>query len=240
MMLRPRLPIRAPRVDRFRLGTAGAHDAAPRGSRARADGRGGFTLIELVVALTILGLLAATLYLSLGGSLKAVERVSERQEPYQRGRVARTFLTSALRSAAPFAGLPGDGFVAVDSTAGGAPRDELTFVAFAPPGSVSSRMQLHLFVGDSVGSPTLRLAVRPVMPGDSLPPFRTYTLSKGVAGLDIEYLAAPADERVRWTESWESQIRLPYALRISFIPSTTPDPAYRVPLLVQIPAGRTL
>ncbi|MBA2565741.1 MAG: type II secretion system protein, partial [Gemmatimonadetes bacterium] len=69
----------------------------------------GFTLIEIVVALAILGLVTSTVYLALGGAMTSAERVKEAQKPYQRGRVARSFLASALRSSAPFTGVPGDG-----------------------------------------------------------------------------------------------------------------------------------
>jgi prepilin-type N-terminal cleavage/methylation domain-containing protein len=209
--------------------------------KGRARTPGGFTLIELAVALAIFGLLTSTLYLALGGALDGVGRIRQAQEPYQRGRVARSFLAGSLRSAAPFSGLPGDGFVAVDSARSGVPRDELTFVALAPARAGAGRMQLHLAVTDSGGSPALRLEVREFgVAGDSLPPFVGYTLSDGVAGLEIEYLAAPAESRTLWMERWDSSIRLPYAVRITFLPAEVADPAYRTPLLIQIPAGRIL
>ena len=201
----------------------------------------GFTLVELAVALAIFGLLAATLYLALGGSLDAAERLRRTQEPWQRGRVARSFLSGALRSATPFAGLPGDGFVAVDTTRGGVPRDELTFTALAPGGAGGARMQVHLFVADSSGVAELRVEVRELSPvADSLAPADSHVLSRGVAGLDVRYLAAPATAETTWLTKWQSAIRLPYAVRIDFIPGDDPDPAYRTPLVVQIPAGRML
>ncbi len=102
-------------------------------------------------------------------------------------------------------------------------------------------MQLHVFVGDSAGARALRLQVRELpSAGDSLPSWTDYTLSTGVEALDIEYLTAPAEARTVWMERWDSSIRLPYAVRIRFLPGARPDPAYRVPLLVQIPAGRML
>lgn len=210
--------------------------------RPRDGGCRGFTLIEIAVALAVLGLVVSTVYLALGGAISGAERLREAQEPYQRGRVARSFLAGALRSAAPFVGVPEDGFVSVDSTHGGLPRDELTFVALAPAEAGGSRMQVRLFVADSAGTPALRLQVRDLLParGDSLPPFRTHTLSTGVAGLDLEYLAAAPGDESSWLETWETRIRLPYAIRIWFLPAAAPDPAYRTPLLVQIPVGRRL
>ncbi|MFN2433033.1 MAG: prepilin-type N-terminal cleavage/methylation domain-containing protein [Gemmatimonadota bacterium] len=199
--------------------------------------RGGFTLIEIAVALAILGLLASTVYLALAGALSAVERTEAAQAPYQRARVARSFLTSALRSTATFSGLPQDGFAAVDSSRGGMARDELTFVAMAPAGSGASRMQLHLYVADSSGGSELRLDVREVAAVDSLLPWRRHVLTRGVAGLEIEFLGSPYQERSVWLERWESRIRLPHAVRVSFIPSEAPDPAYGVPVVAQIPAG---
>ncbi len=209
--------------------------------RARGVVRGGgFTLIEITVALAILGLIATTVYLSLSGALDSIDRVRTAQEPYERGRVGRSFLASALRSTALFSGLPQDGFVAVDSSHAGIPRDELTFVAFAPPGAKSARIQLHLYVADSAGGSFLKLGVRPIALGDSLPPFTTYTLTNAVSGLDMSFLAAPADDRTTWLDRWESRIRLPNAIRVGFLPSKQPDPLWQTPLVVQIPAGRTL
>jgi prepilin-type N-terminal cleavage/methylation domain-containing protein len=200
----------------------------------------GFTLIELAVALVILGLIATTVYMSLGGALDSIQRVRAAQAPYQRGRVARSFVVSSLRSTSLFSGLPQDGFVAVDSSRAGVPRDELTFVAFAPPGARSARMQLHLYVADSAGGSLLKLGVRSIALGDSLTPYTTYTLTNGVRGLDMSFLAAAADDRTTWLDRWESRIRLPHALRITFLPSKEPDPVWETPLIVQIPAGRTL
>jgi prepilin-type N-terminal cleavage/methylation domain-containing protein len=202
--------------------------------------RRGFTLIEIIVALAILGLIATTLYMSLGGALDSIDRIRTAQEPYERGRVARSFLSSALRSTALFSGLPQDGFVAVDSSHAGIPRDALTFIATAPPGSKTARLQLYLFVADSAGGSFLKLGVRPIALGDSLPPFTVYTLTNGVRGLDMSFLAAPADDRTTWLDRWDSRIRLPNAIRISFLPGKQPDPLWLTPLVVQIPAGRTL
>jgi prepilin-type N-terminal cleavage/methylation domain-containing protein len=198
----------------------------------------GFTLLELMIALVILSLVTATIYMSLSGALDSIGRVRDAQEPYQRGRVARSFLTSSLRSTALFSGLPEDGFVAVDSSHGGIPRDELTFISLAPPGAETSRMQLHLYVTDSAGASVLKLGVRPVGVRDSLPPYEEYTLSEGIRGLDITYLAAAADDRTTWVEHWDSRIRVPHALRMTFLPSQRPDPVWLAPLVVQIPSGR--
>lgn len=222
-------------------------------SERRGDARRrGFTLVEITVALAILGLVAATLYLAFDGALRNAERVREAQEPYQRGRVARTFLASALRSATPFSGLANDKFVAVDTTFGAMPRDEITFVARSP--EAGGRMQVHLYVADTDSGPALQVGVRPfVSEGDSLPDYETTTLTTGVAGLQIEYLAAPASAAAAWLERWDTAVRLPYAIRIWFMqPEENPasarfargsrqtDPVYRTPLVVQIPAGRIL
>lgn len=212
------------------------------GARALDPARSarGFTLIEVAVALAILGLITVTIYMSLRSALDNVDHLRESQEPYQRGRVTRSFLASALRSASLFTGLPEDGFAAVDSSHAGVPRDELTFVALSPPGARGSRMQVHLYVADSAGGSFLKLDVRPVGVADSTPPFTSYTLSNAVRGLDLSYLAAAADDRTIWLDHWDSLIRLPYAVRITFLPAGVPDPLWETPLVTQLPAGRML
>jgi hypothetical protein len=177
--------------------------------------------------------------MSLHGALDSIDRIRDGQEPYQRGRVARSFVTSALRSTALFSGLPQDGFVAVDSSSGANSRDELTFIAFAPAGAQSARIQVHLYVADSAGHPALKLGVRPIgSVRDSVPDYTVYTLTQGVRGLDITYQAAPGDDRTMWLEHWDSRIRVPNAVRIAFLPSDRPDPVWQPPLVIQLPAGR--
>ena len=62
----------------------------------------------------------------------------------------------------------------------------------------------------------------------------------GARSVGMSFLAAPADDRTTWLERWDSRIRLPNAIRIAFLPSKQPDPIWLTPLVVQIPAGRTL
>jgi len=66
------------------------------------DGQKGFTLLELMIALTILGLMITAIFSSLRLGLRAWQKGEERVEQYQRIRVVLEMLETQLRSIYPY------------------------------------------------------------------------------------------------------------------------------------------
>jgi prepilin-type N-terminal cleavage/methylation domain-containing protein len=74
-------------------------------------GRAGFTLLELLVALTISGILVGTIFQLLEGNSRFVRLQSAREEVQQNGRAALSVIASDLRS------VPSGGIVSMSPTA---------------------------------------------------------------------------------------------------------------------------
>ncbi len=85
----------------------------------------GFTLLEIMLAMLILGIVVSMVSFSLSGSIRAVEGTMEQGEIYYRAQVALDRITEDLASAVLPAGIE---FVGGESDGGGG---ELSFASFA-------------------------------------------------------------------------------------------------------------
>lgn len=61
----------------------------------------GFTLLEVLLAITVLGVVAAMLSLSLSGTLKVVDATRQQEEIYHQGQIAMRRITEDLAAALP-------------------------------------------------------------------------------------------------------------------------------------------
>lgn len=68
-----------------------------------------FTLLELIVALLIVGIIGAAIFSTLRTAFRATASAEEAVEPLQRAAVALDFLSRDLQSALPPAGIPAGG-----------------------------------------------------------------------------------------------------------------------------------
>ena len=167
--------------------------------------RRGFTLIEVMVALVVTGLVVSVAYATLQAGFDTSERLRNAQGGDEREIVARTMLSNALRHA-------------VAGTIGGEP----VFVLLDDPASDGLRFQTRgiseplgasevwevslvagaegaLFEGHQVGNPSRSFTTRLR---------RAHGLSIRVQGRDF---------RDGWLESWTAPDRSPAAVSISLI-----------------------
>ncbi|HEY5545449.1 MAG TPA: type II secretion system protein [Gemmatimonadaceae bacterium] len=171
--------------------------------------RRAFTLIEVIVALVVTGLVVSMAYAALQAGFDTSDRLTSARDGAEREIVARSILSSALRHALPgtIGGEPV--FVLRERGQGAAPGDELVF---------RTRGVLEPFGATGVWEVTLlsttagmRLSARAVHGSGS--PFSA-TLHAARA---IDVRVRGRDPRDGWLESWLAADRSPVAVSIAFL-----------------------
>lgn len=192
--------------------------------RARAAG---FTLVEVMVALVVSGLVLGAAYGVVGAVAGARERVATAREAALPGPAVRAALDGWLRSAAPlddrypFAGIDrGEGL----------PNDLLEFTAEDGGVLYPGPRRIRLWV-ERAG---LLAEVAPLGPGgdrtDTLP------LAPGAAGLQLRYRTRSRGEPL-WVGAWRGQTTLPEAVEITLVPRADAGDLPRVlrlPILIPL------
>ena len=198
-----------------------------------------FTLIELIVSMTVLGLIVSVLYGSLDVGLRSVDASREKGDVFQRIRITHEVIERGLKSAyltpsssdwtvflgEEFFGDAGDrttegeedrriAFSGEDRIQQGYPSDRLTFNAFTD-GLDGSRVvaSVRVFISrpGEEGGGNLLLVRRPLC---GPWPADTLRLASGVEGLDIRYLRVDEEGEAQWTDEWDSEIELPQAIEL--------------------------
>jgi general secretion pathway protein J len=179
---------------------------------------GGFTLLELLIAITLLGLLLAALFGGLRLGARAWERSEERLDQSARLQVVHNFLRDRLAQAYPLEREEG----AERSTlvfAGDA--DTLQFVTLMPEYLGAGFAEFTLAVDDQ--SEVMNLVVRwrrfdPVdlPPADEEPQVKV--LLEDIERLEIAYFGALGqDQPALWHDQWLEVRQLPQLVRIRVI-----------------------
>jgi prepilin-type N-terminal cleavage/methylation domain-containing protein len=194
--------------------------------------RRGFTLVELLVALVIAGLVAMVVFAGLAVASEAHARRAAAAAPVLGEHAALAALEAWMRAAsvsvAPFVG--------TDRRFGDLERDELslgvTDGGFLHPGP--GRLRLWADPGGAgiraelVGRGGLDGAVTPLL------------LVPGAVGLSLRYRTRVGGRDV-WLDQWESDLHLPSAIRVVFVVDTAaagPAPSlYRLPRVVPVGWG---
>ena len=167
--------------------------------------RRGFTLIEIMVALVVTGLVVSVAYATLQAGFDTSERLTKAQDGDEREVVARAMLSNALRHAVPgtIGGEPV--FVLRDEPQG----DRLRFLTrgVSEPLGASEVWEVSLltgptgtqFDGRQVGNPSRSFT----------------TLLRRVNALSVRVRGR--DFRDGWLETWNAPDRSPAAVYISFM-----------------------
>lgn len=195
--------------------------------------RRGLTLIELLVALTITGLMMGSGYGALSVMVDHRARVMAATDAVASAAAKRRMLTGWLRGArltiegdATFEGLHG-----VDEDR---PDDALTFVTNAPTPLGSNETIVHVYIDRDDKTPERGLTVSLADRKGGVT--RRIEVDPHATGLDIRYLSGLFGKRA-WLESWVSTTVLPSAVTLT-ASSEQPDslPALLRPAIV-VPLG---
>jgi general secretion pathway protein J len=178
-----------------------------------APNEAGFTLVELLIALTLFALLATMLFGGLRFAGRAVASGDRRLERSAELSLAAGFLRRALAGAEPLPRAEEDGVASVAFEGG---RDTLDFVSLppaylAPPGYY--RLQLRVESGGHLVLRRERLAddVAAAPETEAAP---TLLLDR-VRGIELAYYGAYDDyQQPQWRERWEHAPRLPALVRL--------------------------
>jgi prepilin-type N-terminal cleavage/methylation domain-containing protein len=194
--------------------------------------RTGLTLIELVVALTITGLVMITGYSALSTLVDHRDRVVAATDSVTTIAGKRQLLVDLLRGAqlnisgqAKFEGIGG-----VDHDL---PDDALTFVTNAPTPADANQTLVRVYIDREEKTPERGLMMEIAdTRGD---PGKRIELDPRVSGLEIRYLSGVFGKRT-WLDSWVSTTVLPSAVRLSFVSAQNDSvpPLLRVPIIVPL------
>jgi prepilin-type N-terminal cleavage/methylation domain-containing protein len=176
--------------------------------------RRGFTLIEVVIALVITGLVVTLAYAAVQGGLDTRDRLTHQREQREALVTVRAMIRDALRHALP--GVPGgpEVFSLVNRvTASGLAIDSLTFLSrgiSTPYGtSTAWRVTVHVDTGG------LHFVA---MPGSTEGGDLVAAVVPGVTGLDVQ--ATGRGMVSRWMNDWNEPSVAPQGAAFSFTDAT--------------------
>jgi general secretion pathway protein J len=180
---------------------------------ARWSSEDGFTLVELLVALTLLGVLSLLLSSSLHFGARAWERASTHAEVSEEVRLAQEFLRRVIGTAYPLLliGDPTKPHVDFD----GEP-DRMSFLAPAPgPLGGSGMARFTLSVSSREGEKRLSVAASLELAdaGDTTKGVQEILL-QGFDAVEFSYFGqVQASAAAQWVSSWNGRTELPQLVR---------------------------
>jgi prepilin-type N-terminal cleavage/methylation domain-containing protein len=206
-------------------------------------GQGAFTLLEVVLAVTILGLVMTAVYATWSAGLNGWKRGSAISAAFQRERVVMDTLTE-LASTIVYFNSP-DEVYAVQATHDDWKGDTVSFVTSSDvslPQTESSiagmRRVTIALERDEQGNPFLAIVNTPALePADSSSQDETHVLSADVCGFQVRY-RDPLDES--WKDEWENTRAIPSAIEftVAFGGSDGQTPPVIVTRAVDVPIAQ--
>jgi general secretion pathway protein J len=203
----------------------------------------GFTLIEVILAMTIFALMGTVLYGAFSLSHSAVEKSQRSFENNQKLRAVDELLGSYIRSAYPYRPSPQDGALLFAGE-----EAELTFVSsfsLAMGGRGMAKVRLF-WEGDEKHAGLLRLEeetpVRVLSEegNEGLEGLRNgLVVREGVKEFRITYLDPQSDEE-KWEERWDAKERttLPRAIRLHYLTKEGREVQWVFPVMMSLLAQR--
>lgn len=209
--------------------------------------RQGFTLLEMLVALAIMGVLATSLCMSLHIAFRARRSAEAALAPANALTLALDFVRRHIESALPPTGVLAGAFVGEDKADGstGINSDTLTF--FTNVGDATGaqsdirKVQLALVESDDGASRALALLVTTNLLATETPEPTQEILCRQVAGLSLRYF-----DGSDWYDSWDSTTRdnaLPLAvevtLKLKIEGESDETPTHAVTQIFSLPCSST-
>ena len=191
-------------------------------------GRSGFTLVEVIVALAVGGIVLLTGFGALATVRDRSEHVMAETSLMLEGATARTTLIEWLGMARLQASELNAAFSGLDAVESDLPSDEVTFPTRARTPLGTPTTVVRLFVDTDFETPERGLVAEFVGALGAEP--RRMELVSNVTGMRIRYLPDVAGD-VEWSESWVGQSELPRAIEIS-LDGRPPD---SLPALLTLP-----
>lgn len=200
-------------------------------------GRRGFTLIDVVIALTIVATLLVVMFAGLRVGLAAWQRGDERAEALQRTRSITQILTRSLAATHPYK-LPATGREPARLLFEGEP-DRLAFVTAAAPFPAAEPIAytaVTLSQDTGAGLAIRQKTLPNENPFERLPPA---AVDGAIAAVAFRYLTDDSDRT--WTDRWDAATEktLPVAIEVTLTIAqggrTVPQPPLMIPLRVLAP-----
>ncbi|MCI0636701.1 MAG: prepilin-type N-terminal cleavage/methylation domain-containing protein [Actinobacteria bacterium] len=190
--------------------------------RRRSGSKVGFTLLEVVVALAITGLLVGAVYAAIAAAIGAHDRNRALQEALRRERNTRMIVSALLRSARLDPATPETAFFGSD---GGTRGDEIAFSSVLGVSLAGWEGGEQVRVRLWGGRDGLLLELAPEHGAGNAD---TLLLLSSVAGVEARYRDPGSGE---WLHAWTRREALPDAVALAFV-AEPPIPA----LLVEVAA----
>jgi prepilin-type N-terminal cleavage/methylation domain-containing protein len=204
--------------------------------------KNGFTLIELMLSMSILALAAGIIYASIRTGLDATRKAEEKNDLFQKVRIIRKIVSDDLantympkQTGNLFGGFEeleeqfmfeegrefdfemgmSNAFEGRDGESGTTPADTMAFFTIAK-GAFESDMPVYVsyFLDDDPGTEEEGLVMERVATIIPSESFRK-ELAAEIVGMDVRYLDSTPEGQV-WLDVWEEKRKLPRAVEVTF------------------------
>lgn len=172
----------------------------------------GFTLLELLVAIVISGMVALLAYSAIASGLDTLSRVDAHRRESQSRALFRPLIADAMRHIAD-AGVDAPSVFQITTSSAGSSGTGLVFLTRGIESPLGSSGLWKLSLSPSL--PGLRIEAVPLEDVTQSP---LVSLVPGVREMRVRVLPTPQDHL--WVTNWESPRQHPYAVKIELLDST--------------------
>ncbi len=186
----------------------------------------GFTLIEVMIAMTLLALMMAILYGAFFLGHRAAEKARARFDKSQTLRSVGEYLGTLIRSTYPYRS-SGGGSVPFSGE-----KEQLSFVSAVSMGVEGRGVAKISLSWSGAGGDVTLVEETPVWAEGS---GSSVTLWKGAEELTLEYLDSQEEEE-RWVTEWDGETKrsLPRAVRVSLRDNGGKELRWVFPIMIQV------